>query len=343
MFPSKKYLSKFLIDVKAGEALSLLESVAANVRGRARWGDPATSPTRCVCSVAHWRVEGREIHLIETLGALLKQSPATSIALITNDHVAITDVLASAGLDVEPFDGYAGVTDFLLNTTNRIACVQWWDLSHEHPFHLTWAHKRVFREIVVDRDAFSHGLSHLIYIEDDLGLAPGALDYWCTMRTVLVPYGLIPAFTRCEGPDSDLRLTSPERPFYVEELPGFDMPGNSNQKIVNMSCPYQGFYVLDAPLARYHFTCSSFRGLNRSMASRGIGGRWGVRERAAAGAVFDQVPDGYLSRNVLLLEPGEAGYYAPVQQALVRHLPANYYANPDSKNAKIPLGSAFII
>ena len=336
---------KILVNAGVEPAFRSIEETFAHISGRDHWGEAALKPTRCVGAVTHWRAEGREPFLIATVRALLTQSPMTSVAVFTNDASGVAEVLSQAGLDTKIFRGSDGVTDFLLGKPKEIACVQWWGLEREHPFRLTWAHKRIFREIVQECDAFASGLSHLVYIEDDLGLPPGALDYWCALRPILASRGLIPAFTRSEGPDEDLRLTSPERPYRIDELPGFALPaepGMPERRIVNMHYPYQGFYILDAPLARYHFTCSSFRTQVRSKLSRTLGGTWGVREQAAAGAVFDRIPPGYRSRNALLLERNNAEHFVPVAPALVRHLPANYYADPASKKAKIPLVGAFV-
>jgi hypothetical protein len=109
-----------------------------------------------------------------------------------------------------------------------------------------------------------------------------------------------------------------------------------------MRTPYQGFYILDGPLAERHFTTSAFRSVRRSQVSASLGGGWAVRERAAAGAIFDDLPRGLGSRNVVPLRRGDGPYLVPLDVALVRHLPSNYYADAATKKATVPVDAAFL-
>ncbi len=157
--------------------------------------------------------------------------------------------------------------------------------------------------------------------------------------------GLLPGFTRVEGPAGDRRLTSPYQAHALSELVTFAPPTGTAidaEVFVNMRQPYQGFYVLDAPLATAHFTTSAFRGVRRSQVSTALGGAWAVRERAAAGAIFDDVPRGAHSRNVVPLRRIDDRHFAPLDVALVRHLPDNYYADASTKKATVPVDAAFL-
>ena len=152
-----------------------------------------------------------------------------------------------------------------------------------------------------------------------------------------------PASPAVEGPPDDRRLTSPYQPHQISELVTFDAPaGVEAERLVNMRTPYQGFYVLDGPLAERHFATSAFRGPRRSQLSASLGGGWAIRERAAAGAIFDDLPHGLASRNVVPLRRGHGPYLVPLDVALVRHLPSNYYTDAATKKATVPVDAAFL-
>lgn len=57
-------------------------------------------------------------------------------------------------------------------------------------------------------------------------------------------------------------------------------------------------------------------------------GIWNIREKAAQGLTFANVPEGYFSRNLV-------GYDNSIKQidsnALIHHTPNNYASNPDTK------------
>ena len=323
--------------------LESVDRVAARVRRHGAEPELPTDPRRCIGAISHWRVEGREQYLVDTLAALLAQAPTTSCAIFTNDPDAVAAVVADASPELRVFPDLDGLTEYLMRGTGGVACVRWPGLDHEHPYRLTWGHKQLFRALVVDEHAFEHGLDHLVYIEDDLALAPGALRYWTEYRRELDAMGLVPGFTRVEGPADDRRLTSPYQPHHLSELVTFDAPRDVEAELlVNMRTPYQGFYILDAPLAESHFATSAFRGPRRSQFATALGGGWAVRERAAAGAIFDDLPRGLASRNVVPLRRGEGRYLVPLDVALVRHLPSNYYADASSKKATVPVEAAFL-
>lgn len=327
----------------AGPALEYLDR--AGVRLRRRRSAPAlpTAARTCIGAIAHWRVDGREQYLIDTLGALMTQAPTTSCAIFTNEPDAVATVVDDGHAEIRVFPDLDGVPEYLMRATSGVACVRWSGLDREHPFRLTWGHKKLFRMLVRDQHAFTHGLDHLVYIEDDLALAPGALRYWTESRAKLDPLGLLPGFTRVEGPPEDRRLTSPYQPHQLSELITFTAPhGLDAELLVNMRTPYQGFYILDAPLAENHFATSAFRGPRRSQLAAALGGGWAVRERAAAGAIFDDLPPGLASRNVVPLRRGDGRYLVPLDVALVRHLPSNYYADESSKKATVPVEAAFL-
>jgi hypothetical protein len=313
---------------------------------------PVPLPSRpgwCIAAVSHWQAAGREGYLVDTIKALLCQAERTSVVVVTNEPDVVGEVLEAALADVVPvhrFPNFDGAAAALVDGDPGVLVARWPGTGREHSFRLTWGHKALFRELVREQRAFERGLDHLVYIEDDLALAPDALAYWTDYRPLLAPLGLIPGFTRVEGPDDDARLTSPYRAVPLSELPQFVLPSAGGREpdltFVNLLQPYQGFYVLDAPLALAHFGRSSFRAERRSALSTSLGGGWGLRERAAAGAMFDDLPRGVRSRNVIPLRAADDGYLVPLDVCLVRHLPSNYYADASTKKATVPVHAAFL-
>jgi hypothetical protein len=307
---------------------------------------------RVVAAISHWRVDERFPYLVGTIEGVARQGAQTGIVICTNEAEIVRDRLKTTALGDQFEIAVVAEPDcprFVLDHDHAIACMQW--EARGHPFRLTWAHKRVLGDLVLHHDVFSK-VGHLIYLEDDLQMAEGALAYWSAYRPVLAPFGLIPGFTRGEGPEDAPRSTSLTDVVQVSRLPqlvvtdalsdGMDPDPDAQMLFVNLGRPYQGMYVLDEELAAEHFRFSLLRSCRRSKFAPGLGGTWGVRERAAAGPIFDGVPDGFVSRNVIPLLRTVAGGGAPLPQAVVRHLPANYHTNPAVKRGKIRLDEAFV-
>jgi hypothetical protein len=331
--------------VQAGDRL--VATIGRNRDGPAR--ALPEQPTACIAAVAHWYNPARLDYLLRTVAAVRGQAPDGACAIVTNEPARLAGDLRSTELagdgvavrEVAPDDAPA----FLLGLGQRIAVVPW---DHRrHPFRLPWSHKPIFRALTTRYDAFAHGVSHLVYLEDDLRLADGALDYWCAFRPLLAPFGLLPGFTRIEGEPAPSFMTDMTEADPVGVLPSIrvTMPaafafGDGIATCVNLRSPYQACSVLDAELADEHFRASFFRSYQRSRISTELGSRWNIRERAAAGAVFDHVPPGFQSRNVVALGD-DGGRLRPLDECLVEHLPANYANDPGSVFGKVPLVGAF--
>jgi hypothetical protein len=301
-----------------------------------------------IAAISHWRVDERFPYLVGTIEGVARQAAQTGVVICTNEAETVRDRLKTSPLGDQFEMAVVSERDcprFLLEHERGIACMQW--EPRGHPFRLTWAHKRVLGDLVLHHDVFSRA-GHLIYLEDDLQMADGALGYWSAYRPVLAPFGLIPGFTRGEGPEAAPRSTSLTDVVHVSRLPqlvvtdAMSPDPAADMLFVNLGRPYQGMYILDEELAAEHFRFSLLRSCRRSKFAPGLGGTWGVRERAAAGPIFDGVPDGFVSRNVIPLVRTVAAGGAPLPEAVVRHLPANYHTNPDVKRGKIRLDEAFV-
>jgi hypothetical protein len=303
----------------------------------------------------HWYDPARINYLVESIDSVRRQAPDVACAVVTNEPELLTGrlqttSLGDGGVDVRQV-ALADAPEHLLRLGGRVAVIPW-DHRH-HPYRLTWFHKRLFHALTIDHDAFSKGISHLVYLEDDLRLADHALDYWCALRPLLAPSGLLPGFARVEGDPTPRFLTDVTRAELADDLPGVEValpaacaggdgPGSHGPgaRCVNLANPYQAMSVLDAELAEEHFRRSFFRSCQRSRLSTELGSYWKVRERAAAGAIFDGVPAGFLSRNVVPLVTTN-GRVRPLDASLVEHLPATYFRDPASPFGTLALTDAF--
>ena len=141
---------------------------------------------------------------------------------------------------------------------------------------------------------------------------------------------IIPSFLRYETPaDSSAKVsTDITASVRFSRIPKVKI--SSGYYYVNLPEPYQGMYLLDRTLAGFHLFGPS---------SSPDFGTWGIREKAAQGITFHQVPNGCFSRNFLgvdmstkSIDPG----------ALLHHLPNNYADAPETKFGKIPIEKIII-
>ena len=205
--------------------------------------------------------------------------------------------------------------------TERFTCETYPAGVLDHPFDLTWVHKKVLTEVFLTDPSFSH----FLYIEDDLEVTPEAMTYWLTAREQLRPFGLIPSFFRVEraqenstwrSTDQFVRVCAPLLP-HVEIAPSL--------WFVNLPNPYQGMYLFDRELAEEHAAGPAI--------GKGFG-RWDVRESAAQGQTFVDVPRGFIARTVVPFDPVENSI---PPQCFVHHLPNNYAENPDTVFGKLAM------
>ena len=93
---------------------------------------------------------------------------------------------------------------------------------------------------------------------------------------------------------------------------------------VNLRQPYQGMYLIDKELAiefLFSDACSPDTGI------------WGIRERAAQGLTYWNVPTGAYSRMIVGLDQRMRIH----SDARIHHLPNNYANVPDTPHAKLPV------
>jgi hypothetical protein len=200
-----------------------------------------------------------------------------------------------------------------------------------HPFYLTWRH----REFVATEfgDGSERKYTHFIYLEDDIRLSFMNFCYFVTYREVLRDAGLLPSFLRVEFNktlngyvNSDTKV-----PVDLNEQPRED---RGEMLLANMPFPYTACYVLDADLAREFLGTSSF-GRERSRAMT----EWDVRERAAMGLCYENIPNSFQCRYVVPIVKASG---MALNCAWVSHLPNNYANDANSAFGKVRMDSLFV-
>lgn len=274
------------------------------------FGEPGKSPRirLAICVTFHY-VEER----LEYLAALssrfgtLAQSVVPTIVTNTvqpEHHQRIYEIFRKHRIDVSIFT----------------------PLGLGHPYLLPWSHFVVMRERIADES-----FSHFLYLEDDLLCTQEHINYLLEAREMLRPVGLIPALFRVEQNPAD-------HEWYSTDLRGrVDMPGchtvsvsaTSGLGFINLPNPYQGMYFLDRELMAEH--------LNGPSSSPDYG-PWNIREKAAQGLTFMNVPRGLTSR---VMVPYYANEKRIAQCCLVHHLTNSYVMNPDTTFGKIRVKDAF--
>lgn len=176
-----------------------------------------------------------------------------------------------------------------------------------HPYLLTWTHLEVFRQIFNDTS-----ISHFMYVEDDTLVRAENVNYWMEGREVLRNSGFYPSFFRYE-------LRNDEGPAYSSDCTGPAdgralpyVAQSSDYCFVNLPWPYQGMYLMDREMMLEHLSGES---------SSPDFGRWLIREKAAQGLTFKNVPEGFWSRNLVgyRLDKGRLDEFC-----LVHHTPNSY-------------------
>ena len=195
----------------------------------------------------------------------------------------------------------------------------------EHPFHLTWAHKRLIPECFL---APGSAWTHFLYLEDDMRFGAANLAYFLRARDLLRPHGLLPGFARVEYSRAaqELRFVDPRAPLRPATLRRLHLDGTL---FLSPPRPYCALYLLDRELAEEHVASRSF---DRDRSAEVM--HWDVRERAAAGLCWESPPHGHRTRYVLPFDEARQTFAAC---CWVPHLANTYVARPHTKLATIPV------
>lgn len=190
-----------------------------------------------------------------------------------------------------------------------------------HRYYLTWQHLEIFRDNFLN----NLDISHFLYLESDIQIKENNVCYWLKAREDLKKYGLIPSFLLYEVSDKklDRRSNSVVKPMIMKNIPKIKI--SESYYYLNMSNPYQAMYLLDRELAQEHLFDNPLE--NRETI-------WGIRETAASGLTFVNVPDGFSSRVVVGFDNDS---FIIDSDALIHHLPNNYVTRRLTEYGKIKI------
>jgi hypothetical protein len=245
--------------------------------------------------------------LRNTCSGLSNLAKEVNVVIITNDPSKTSSIIDK-------------LRDFSLNL--KIVCP---DLLG-HPYLLTWCHQSIFRDAIKE----DTNITHFMYIEDDIVINQDNIRYWLEGREALRQAGLIPSFLRYEisGKSPVPYATDITKRINLFLIPKVKIPSKS-YCYINLPQPYQGMYLLDRELMIEHLSHGS---------SNPDFGPWPIREKAAQGITFLNVPRPFTSRNVL-------GYCinrgAVDERSLIHHAANNYVNDESSSLAKIPVNNIF--
>lgn len=220
-----------------------------------------------ICVTFHFVAE-RLAYLRKTSSTFAYLADKVEVYIITNSINKKADILQS-------------IADYNLN----VKVVSPFLLGH--PFLLTWCHFDIFRKALYS----DHEVTHFLYLEDDTYVTPENISYWLKGRKRLLSLGLIPSFLRYEIDNATGELFSTDITTIINpiEVPRVHFKP-LNYVYINLPQPYQGMYLLDKELMEEHLTTDS---CNPDF------GLWGIREKAAQGITFFNVPQGFSSRNLI--------------------------------------------
>jgi hypothetical protein len=210
--------------------------------------------------------------------------------------------------DIREFVSKNSNLDIVVATPNLIG----------HPYLYTWIHRELFR-----RDFEEGAVSHFLYLEDDIRFGRDNLEYFLENEEALGKFGLFPGFLRYEVDDAGTQFaTDVLRPESVQLLPR--VIKNSRYLFLNLRNPYQGMYLMSRSLFTEFVASDAFTPDE---------GRWGIRERAAAGLTFEKVPQDCFSRNFVGYVLGE-GFDS---RCMIHHVSNRYAKDKGSRWASIPV------
>jgi hypothetical protein len=203
----------------------------------------------------------------------------------------------------------------------------------KHPYELTWCHKGMIRDEFLNE---SNKYTHFLYLEDDLALDFNNFCYFFHFRKVLKDQGVLPAFLRFEISPLGDEVASDL--FFRYNLDCLYKIPHENLYFFNTENPYMACFILDRELAYEYVASPSFDKNQSQLLIRSKDLNWPIRERAAMGLTFENIPPYFSSRYVVAVD--STTIRCP-KFCLIHHLPNNYANNPKHPAGKVPVNSLF--
>ncbi len=251
-------------------------------------------------------------------------SVLTSLSTLPEAHIII---VTNTFKEEELLALQAVCNSSLLNKKSEITTsIRSYDIG-TNGFYLTWCHKQIISDEFIGK-----GYTHFIYLEDDMTFDFTNLHYFIEYRERFRDRGLIPSFLRVEyhsGLEKFVNTDNTSR-INIHDQPHID---TDHFWFVNAPNPYTACFVLDQDLAAEYVQTRSF-----DREQSGSVCQWDVRERAAMGLCFENIPVTFNSRYVVAVSKETS---TPPRYVWVRHLPNNYADMPASSFGKIPMNELF--
>jgi SAM-dependent methyltransferase len=197
-------------------------------------------------------------------------------------------------------------------------------------FNLTWCHKEI---ITADFHNTNDRYTHFIYLEDDVRMNFANFCYFLKYREILHHAGLLPSFLRVEYSSTLGGFVNVDQ-FAPVDVRNQPRKTQGDLFLVNMPNPYNACFILDIELADEYVRTPSFDCEGSQSVCN-----WGIRERAAMGLCFENVPEPFISR--YLVPVSKRSGITP-SYAWVSHLANNFAADASSVYGKIAMGSLFL-
>jgi hypothetical protein len=192
------------------------------------------------------------------------------------------------------------------------------------PKEMTWRHKRLFDDVFFP----DPGLTHFLYLEDDMRFSEANLKYWLRYRVTLGESGFLPGFVRYEISHLNNGLYFSDNVFPTELQNNLVHLGG--ESFLTPHNPYAALYIVDKTLAAEYRVSKSF-----DPVASGDVISWPSTERSAMGLMFENPPGGRRCRFVVPYDPVTR---LPHRNSFVHHLP-NTFANGERPGLAIQYGS----
>lgn len=207
--------------------------------------------------------------------------------------------------------------DFGLFELNDWVSLRVVDIENQDPRILQWDHKKQMPEFLTS------DYTHFIYADADLLLKYQVVDYFIEFRDLFhhAEFGFdrfIPGtfrYEHYEGTDRCLDFT------YRTDMDTIRFVEIDGRTFFSPQEPFQGISIMDRYMVAEHLNSKYIH-----LDSIGVYG-FGHGETAISGYIFDRPPYGFPHRVLLPVEIDP--------RCWIKHLPANYAANPNKEHGKI--------
>lgn len=204
-----------------------------------------------------------------------------------------------------------------------------------HPLLLAWSHYYVFKEKILDVS-----YTHFLYLEDDIKFTEKNFNYWVQKREQFSYENLYPAFFRYEVNAENVLFSTD----VLSSLSLYDckiIKSDLGECFINIPFSYQAMYLYDRGLMNELFNSTDFSPDFEHTVSNSIiqAAPFKIREKAALGLTYINVPSGFWTRTIL---PYDFNLNRLSEECFIHHIPNNYVLDFKSEIGNVNLNSIFL-